>query len=808
MILHYLKIAGRNLWRTRLYVAINIAGLAIGITCILLAVLYVLDEHHFDDFHINNPNLYRITTSKVENNQRVITGGTGQVQGPVFKAEVPEVLSYARLMGGDIYGDLHTEERALRLQLLFVDDNFLDLFSFRLINGNAKTALSEINSVVITEKTALKFFNRLDVIGRSLQMDADPSARRIGRPLVVSAVIENPPANSSIQFDILFPFKFMQVSFDDRSWLNAYLGTFVLLHPSSNVRAVEQKLNAVYKIHSKDQRIRHQKLTGQNPGIVYGLQRITDIHLNPNELTSRNREGGIVNGSKPIYSYLFLGVAAFILLMASVNFVNISISGSLRRAKEVGVRKVTGSTRTGIAGQFLGESVILCFISFLIGLALAIMLLPVFNQFTGKEIVLGEVFGVPFLILFSAVFLLIILASGFYPAYVLSGFNPVDVLYNRHQGFRGNRFKQGLVVFQFSVAVFLGIASLVSYQQMHFFQTKDLGYYPEQIVRIPVPAVEDSRQIGVNFKNRVKNDSRLSGMSFTGGFGFRDSKINGRVLQSYYQSIDPDYIPMMGISLKMGRNFLADNEDDRRHGVLVNEAFVKSSGIRNLVGSEIGADSYFGEERFKILGVLKDFHYGSLKERIEPMVMVSSEQFGGESILVKINMYKEKEVVSVLQGFFKKLFPGAVFDYSFLLAQNAKEYQQELRWQKIVGYATLLSVTICCVGLFGLAHLSVSQRVKETGIRVVLGAGVLDIIYLFSKEYLKMVLIAIVIAAPFAWYSLNHWLTGFAYHIEIQWWILALAACVAIMITLGTVGLLAMKAGRTNPIKAFYKENG
>jgi putative ABC transport system permease protein len=342
----FLKISFRHLWKDRLYAVINIVGLATGITCILLAVLYWKDERSFDSFHKNNANLYRVTTTLVENkggNAETI-GGTGQVQGSAFKHEVPEVKSYVRILGGDIYSDVAAENKSLHLQPLFVDDNFFDVFTFHLLRGNPKTVLSDISSVVITESTAKKFFNSIDVVGKLLRMDADPSFEKLGKPLIISGVVADPPKNSSLQFDALFTFKFMHLSFEDENWLNAYLGTFVVLHPNADIHLAEQKFNKIYAFHSKEQLAENFKTYGldYDPQISYGLQPMTDIHLNPLQRTGGNAEGGIINGSSPVFSYMFIGIALFILLMASINFINISIANSLKRAKEVGVRKIAG----------------------------------------------------------------------------------------------------------------------------------------------------------------------------------------------------------------------------------------------------------------------------------------------------------------------------------------------------------------------------------------------------------------------------------------------------------------------------------
>jgi len=788
-----------------MYACINVSGLAVGITCVLLAVLYVTDEHSFDSFH--QANLFRVTSQVTFEGKNETTGGTGQVQGPTFRSQVPEVLNFSRVMGGGIYEDVRTGDLALRLQVLFVDDSFFDVFTFKLKRGDSKTALKNVNSVVITYKTALRFFGRLDVVGKTLNMDYEPSARRIGTPLVVSGVVEDPPANSSIQFDILFPFKFMKVSFDDASWLNTYLGTFVVLHPRANIDLVAKKFDQIHSIYAQRQLTESKRSNGYAPRIQYGLQRITDIHLNPANISDKTGEDGVVNGSKPIYSYLFLGIAIFILLMASINFVNVSIAISMRRTKEVGVRKVTGGTRFQILAQFLGESGLLCIIAIILALVLTFSILPVFNQLSGKKISFSELWSAGFMLWLTAIFLVNILFSGLYPAFLLSGFNPVQVLYRRQTLSGGNKIGNSLLTFQFFVAILLGICTTIFYQQMHFVQNKDLGYDPHQIVRIKIPGLADTKNMATLFKNELKRDAQIKRLSVTGEFGSYDTKVNDRVIKSNYRSIDTDYLPVLNIKIKEGRNFSHQLPGDKEHGILVNEAFVKASELTNPVGLQVRADPYFGANPFTIIGVVKNFHTGSFREEIRPVIMFMSEQYGGDAILTKVEVKQKSSILRSLENTFKKLMPGAVFDFAFLDEQNARAYEQELRWQKIISYATVLSVFICCIGLFALAHLSTAQRTRETGIRIVLGASVSDIVFLFSKGFLKLVLIAIFIAGPVAYRLMDYWLESFAYKVGIEWWVFVMSGGFAIITSLITVGSQAVKAAWMNPVNAIRSGN-
>src|SRR4030095_3614781 len=365
MLGNYIKISSRHLWHNKLYSFINLVGLAVAITCVLLAVLFIKDERSFDRFHEKRENLYRIVTSRTDDKgRRGTVAGTGKPQAAAFKEAVPEIVDHVRIMGGDIRGDVAFDNKTLNLQMLFADESFFKLFSFPLVRGDAATALNDISSVVVTESVAKKYFNSIDVVGKTMTLDSDPSAQKLEKPMIITAVAKDIPKNSSIRFEILMPLRFMQLSFTDTAWLNQYLGTFVLLQPGANLDKVSRKFDQVFAKHAKYQLEETKKLYNYDPDVRYSLQNVVDMHLEPHS-TGPFREGGIVNESDPIFSWLFLGITLFILFMATVNFVNISIAGSLKRAKEVGVRKITGGSKRQIIAQFLTESAIVCISAFL-----------------------------------------------------------------------------------------------------------------------------------------------------------------------------------------------------------------------------------------------------------------------------------------------------------------------------------------------------------------------------------------------------------------------------------------------------------
>ncbi|MEB2775074.1 ABC transporter permease [Algoriphagus sp. D3-2-R+10] len=809
MLKNYLKIAFRHLWKDRLYSLINIVGLAAATMCLILAVVYWNDEHSFDDFHANNPNLYRVTTTFIEKKgaDPKTVGVTGQVQGPAFREAVPEVKNYSRVMGGEIYNDISTDEKTLRLKSLFVDDSFFDVFSFSLINGVKQTALKEINSVVISESTALRLFNSTNVVGEVLQMNSDPSYQRLKKPLVISAVAKDPPKNSSIQFDILLPFDFLGLSFKDTNWLNAYLGTFVVLQPNSDLEDVKQKFNRVFATYAKEQLSQNIARYGFDSEINYGLQKITEVHLQPRlSINDFNGESGIGNSSNPIYSIVFLVIALLILLMAAINFINISLANSLNRVKEIGIRKIAGGNRSQIIFQYLIESGLLCGFSFIISLLALDILLPLFNNLTGKQIIFSEIFGPQLVLSLVLIFGFIISLTGFYPAFVLSNFRASEVLYNKLRSGGRNLVGRGLVVLQFSLGIFLLISSIVIHSQMEYIRTKSLGYNPNQIVQTSITGNRDYEAVWRLLKEELSQESSIESVSSVRNSFSENVKVDDQKIESLFQAIDENYLTAVEIPILLGRNFSSDFQTDFANSAIVNEAFINESDLNDPIGKTIKlneAEAY--SEAKTIIGVVKDFHFGSLRESIKPMVLSMSQIPYGQ-IVVKFEKSRGQEAIAALEKAYKKAMPDAVFEYDFLDELNAQEYVQEQRWQKIVNTAASLSFIICCFGLFSMAHLSANQRIKEIGVRKVLGATVSEILILLSANFLKLILISFVIAAPIAWYTSNYWLQDYAYRIDLTFGIFAFAGFASLVVGATTISLQAIRAALMNPVESLKSE--
>lgn len=799
MIKNYIRLAWRNFRKYPLFSFINVAGLAIGLTCVLLVVLFVKNELSFDTFHENAPRLYSITTTITDSHGEKKTGtGSGQVQGPAFKEAIPEIVDYVRFwnVGGfNIIG----EERAFEVAGLFADSSFFHLLSFPLLYGNASSALNDPHSIVLSEKTAIKYFGTTDVVGRTLKIEEQGF-----QTLTVTAVAKDIPSNSSIQFDVVLPFRFMETFFKDGSWLNQYLTTFVLLHPLADAEKVAQKFPAIFQAKAKDQIQEARGREDVSTQLSFGLQPFAGMHLSEGAVQS---ETGIFDGSLHTTLYLLSGIAAFILLMACINFVNLTIAHSLQRAKEIGIRKVNGSNRWQIISQFLIEAALLCICAFLLAITFSKMLLPVINSLTGRDIQLHIIGDATIWITGVGVIIVSVALTGLYPAFVLSGFNAAEVLYGKHRTTTGRGWLgKSLVIFQFTLAIVFITGSLVYYLQMSFMMNKELGYNPADVIRIQLPAQRNPDQLVPLFRNELAASPSILQVAGFNSWGNNNIvKADGKTIQSEKLRIDEFYLPALNIPLRLGRNFSSAFSTDAQRSVIVNEAFVRAAGWKDPVGQRVDlmGESEGDNLNMTVVGVVKDHHYNSLKEKIGPQILVMKDY---EQLLIKTKKGKSPEALAAIEMVYKKHLANSPFQFSFMDEDIAREYREDQYWQQIIGYVTVLSLFICCLGLFGLSYLAARQRTREIGIRKVLGADVAGIAGLLSKDFLQLVVIAFLIASPVSFFIMNHWLDNFAYRIDISWWVFLVAGIIAILIAMATVSIQTIKAALANPVQSLRSE--
>jgi putative ABC transport system permease protein len=798
MMSSFFKIAFRHLLRNRVFTFINLAGLTLGMTCALFAILFVKDEMGYDRFHLNAGRLYRLTTliTHVSDGTQQIVGTTGQVQGPAFKAAIPEIADYVRILGTDGV-NLTGNNKSLSVKNIYADSSFFGMFSFPLVSGDAKTALTDPHSIVLSEKTALKFFGTTDVVGKILTIEEGRGIEN----LVVTGVAKNSPSNSSIQFDVLIPFSYLQLMFKDDNWLNQYLTTFILLEPGATPKTVEQKLSKVFTIRAKNQ------LAGSNlhpDQLRLGLESFTDIHLKPLALAGYgaedNEEKGLSGASNIIYSYILSGIIGFILLMACVNFINLTIASSLKRAKEIGIRKIIGSSRKSIIIQSLIETALVCSTSYILAILSSKLLLPIFNQLSGKNISLSISENAEFLVYGAILMIGCIIIAGLYPAIAISLSNPLRSVTSKQKPGGKHYFGKSLIVFQFTLAIGLVVASCVYYYQMKFISSRDLGYNPHNVIEIHLPNQRMDTNVVQLFRNTLLMAPSVKGVAGALGIMQRSVIANGKELVVRTNSIDDNYLSTLEIPLREGRNFYSRNAADSV-SVIVNEAFEKAAGLQHAVGHQLVDPN--GHHPRTIIGVVRDYHYASLKEDIRPEVL----NFGyTENILVKAQNGKDIQALSAISEAFNRIFSNHYFEYQFLDDENSIAYQADKKWEQIIFYAAGIAMIICCVGLFGLSIFVAQQRIKEIGIRKVLGASVAGITALMAKDFIKLVILAIVIAAPLAWLVMKEWLENFAYRIDIEWWMFALPAFISISIALFAISFQTIRTALANPIKSLRAE--
>jgi putative ABC transport system permease protein len=800
MFKNYFKTALRNLWRTKVFSFINILGLSIGLACAMLIILYVKDEVSYDRFHANVGKIYRIVTQSIDKN-----GGkghkdpnTGFLQGPRFAQNVPEIKYFVRVQSGEenIKNGVEVKDQ----DLLRVDSTFFDVFSFRLLSGNPHTCLKDPFSVVLSEDAAKKQFGTTDVIGKIVMLKDDS----VFVPHKITAVAKKCPQNSSIKFEMLLPIKeSKEDAQNNENWFNFFLNTFVVLDPHANVQTVESKMHKFYAADSKDA---IRSLTAKFGSEVmnwrseYLLQPFLDMHMST-ELPAQN---GLRDASNPMYSYILSGIALFILLIACINFVNLTVARSVKRAKEIGIRKVVGGDRKQLIIQFLGESFLLCIIAFALSIALVQLILPVFNELSNKALALSYLFDAKLVAGYILLFILTGLLAGFYPALVLSGYNPVQTLYSRFYLAGKNYLQKSLVVLQFALASFLIIATFTIYKQFNYLTTEKLGYDDSNLVTVHKDfKTHDEAEL---FKNELLKDPNIISVApRNGGMWGTVAKVNGdSTIQFAYETVDEAYLPTLKIPLLQGRSFSADFPSDSANSVLVNEAFVKKAEWKNPIGETV--NFWYNNQKYTVIGVVKDYHYASLNEKIGPQLFTMKKDNNYGMAYIKIKPGTASASLQTIQKTFKQLFPLSPYNYTFLNEQNIKNYEVEAKWKQIILFGAALTIFISCIGLFGLSVLSAEKRTKEIGIRKVLGASVQGVITILSKDFLKLVFISLIISIPVAWIAANEWLKNYPYRITLNWWLFASAGILVILIALITVSFQAIKAAIANPVKSLRTE--
>jgi len=795
MLQNYLKTAIRSLTRNGLYSAINILGLSIGLACTMLIVLYVKDELSFDRFFANSNRTYRIlnqTMDPMGNVHRL--GVTGYLQGPHFAARVPAIQSFVRVRHS--HREIKTIKDVQPQEVALADFNFFSVFSFPFLHGDPKSCLLQPNSVVLTESVAKKQFGTTNVVGKTIEIkDKD-----IFTPYVVTGVTQDCPQNSSVQYEVMLPFhESPEEETRAENWFGGFLTTYVVLAPNADVKAVDGQIERAYKTDAGAAiRIVEQKFHFTDK-TVYTLEPLKDMHLD-----TQMASDGIAYSSNPIYSYILSGIAIFILLIACINFVNLTVARSLKRAKEIGVRKVVGGSRGQLMGQFMGESMLLALAAFLLALVEVQLTLPVFNHLANKSLALSYLLDGRLVATFIGLYLVTGFLAGFYPALVLSGFDPAQTLYNRFMPASKNYLQKGLVILQFTLASFVIILTTVLFSQFKYLTTEKLGYDDSNLIRMYKQnlTVGEARLLRAELTKDpdfIDVSAKDAGYSFTGG------TINGNQGTGFvFATVDPHYLPLLKIPVVKGRNFSDAYPTDTTNAVLVNETFVRNAGWTNPIGQVVlfGPDS----TRLQVVGVVKDYHFEPLNTEIKPQLFVLPSRGYLGDLYIRIRPTTEAASLAYLEKVFHRLYPLSPFSPTFMNETNLKNYESEARWKQILFFSAIITIFISCVGLFGLAVLSAERRVKEIGIRKVLGASVGSVVRILSRDFLLLVLLALVLAIPGAWIAAHKWLENYPYRIRLHWELFTVPCVLVVVIALATVSVQALRAAIASPVRSLRAE--
>ncbi|MEO8403839.1 MAG: ABC transporter permease [Chitinophagaceae bacterium] len=788
MLKNYPKIAWRNLVHNKAFSIINISGLGLSMACSLLIILWVQDEKGVDSFHANGKQLYQVYERNFYDGKIEAAYTTQGLMADELKKVVPEI-QYASSLEWNATNTFEANGKISKMDGSFAGADFFSMFSYPLLQGKATTALNEVNSLAISKKMAEHFFGTpAKAIGRSILFENSESYQ-------ITAVFDV-PVSSSQQFDFLKSWKAFEKENDNwiHNWGNTDAPTFIQLRKDADPAKVEAKIKDFIYLY---------KEKPKNYVTELALQPYTQKYL------YTNFKNGKPAGGRIEYVRLFTLVAIFILLIACINFMNLATARSAKRGKEVGVRKVIGAGRFSLMTQFMGEAMLLTFFAIVVAVMLSLLLLPAFNILTGKQLSLP--FSNPMLwISLLGLMLLTGIVAGSYPALYLSSLNPVRVLKGSLKFTRGAVFfRKGLVVFQFALSIILIIGMIVIFRQVDYIQTKNIGYDRGNLIYIPLEGElsekyalfkqEAGTMPGVLSTSKIRAAPTLIG-NHTGDIKWVGEDPNA-VTSFVNTTVGYDFIKTMNLSLVAGRDFSKDFGTDSA-SYMLNETAVQKMGYKDPIGKQI----WWGKHEGKIIGVVKDFHVASLHKAIEPLIIRLDEGRQSGTILVRTQAGKTKVAIAGLEKVCQGLNPKFPFSYKFSDEEYNRLYRSEQIVSKLANYFAFLAIFISCLGLFGLATFTAEQRIKEIGVRKVLGASVPGIISMLSKDFLKLVFIAIIIASPVAWYLMTQWLQDFAYRVDISWWIFILSGIAAVLIALLTVSFQAIRAAIANPMKSLRTE--
>ncbi len=811
MIKNYLTIAWRNLVKNKVFSSINIVGLAIGLASFILIALYVVDELSYDQYNNKADRIYRINSYIKFGGTELKMAVSSDAMGTALKKDYPEVEDYVRFYNSSGSKLVKKGNQFINEDnVVHADSTLFNVFTLPVLSGDTRTALNDPNTVVITESTAKKYFGTTDnVVGKTIETNENNSTL-----YKITAIIRDIPHNSHFHFDFIFSMK--NVDYRWGNYVSHNFQTYILLRPGTDPLAFEKNFPQYIDKYVLPQAKEYMQINSMEEfkksgnRMEYTLMPLTDIHLHydmPPELG--------VNGNIQ-YVYIFSAVAIFILLLGCINFMNLSTARSVSRSKEVGIRKVLGTQKKSLIGQFLTESTLMVFLSLILGIFIAWLSVSYFNQIAGKELSISRLFKSNFLAFLLLLPFVVGIVAGFYPAFFLSSFQPVTVLKGKiNAGFKKSKLRSSLVVFQFFISITLIIGTIIVYQQLGYIQNKKLGFNKAQVLIVNSTGTLADPDA---FRNEI---SKLSGVRMSSFAGYlpvegssrsdntfskeavMDSK-NGFNMQ--YWSVDYDYVKTLGMEIIKGRDFSPDYGTDSS-GVIINETAAGILGYDNPIGKKVYTNDNNNPPKsisYTIIAVARNFHFQSLKQNIGPVCL----KLGWNKwvTVFKVSPVDIQTLLKTIESKWKASNPAMPFSYQFLDDAFDNMYRSEQRVGKVAISFAILAILIACLGLFGLATFMAEQRIKEIGVRKVLGASVSTIVVMLSKDFAKLVLISAVIAFPVAWWAMHSWLQNFAYRINIGWWIFIVAGSLALLIAIITVSFQAIKAAIANPVKSLRTE--
>ena len=811
MFRHYIRIAIRSLARQKLLSVINVLGLSIGLACFCLILIFAVSEFSYDRFHEKAARIYRMDFQVIHPDGRQQgDASTPMPLGPALKKDFGDVEEFARVsQPSDML--MKGNNGVVQLPMRFADEGFFTLFSFPLLSGNPAEALKGPYSVVLTRSKALQLFGTTDAVGKTIQIRSDT----LYRPFTVTAVAEDIPINSSFGFDVMGSFNYLVQADSSRQWGKnnwyAVFGdqTFVLLRPGSRLMSEPLRLEQFRLRYFPEGKPAKGMANNKRPTVTLELQPLTQIHTS----TEVGSAGPSQSTTDPKNIWILLAIATGILLIASINFTTLAIARSAGRAREIGVRKVVGGLRGQLIAQFLMESIVQSVLATVLGLVLANVLLPWFSQLSGRPLELSFTRFPELTWMLIATTALVGLLAGFYPAMVLSGFNPIEVLRSRVRLGGSNFFTRGLVTIQFVLPIGLITATVIILQKVSFMRSRDLGMVKGNTVVIHMGYV-DNTAIYPLLRTELAADRSVTGIAASEmGLGEGQGQMgesydfNGVIKTIIEYPVNADFIPVMGMRVLAGRNFDPAITSDTTGNVIVNETFARNElglSARQAIGQRFKS---FRTQAYKtVIGVVRDFNFERLNKKVRSQIFFMPVQFSPSNIFVHLRGGDPTRAITAMHNVWTRLVPDVPFRYSFLDEDLDRFYQSENRWGNIIACAGGISVFLAALGLFGLAALAAANRIKEIGIRRVLGASPVGIVTLLTGGFLRLVLLAALIAAPLAWYFMHKWLNDYAYRIDIHWWTFVLTSVIALAIAYLTIGVQALRAGRANPVENLRTE--